>query len=267
MSLTDEEMAQLYEHPDCNTYGCLVNQYLVVRNSDNEVVDKLKWNGDTYSRLSYKTISNTHLGKIKPLNMQQELAFDMIQDSNIKIKVLDGKAGSGKDFCFLTYCFELLRSGAYERIVWVRNNIEVKNTNSFGALPGTLNEKALWTVMPLADIIGGQEAVMSMIDRGALEIAPLNFLRGRNLQNCIVYCTESEQFTSKHMQTILERCGNNTSIFINGDVKQADSNVFDKDNGLRKCIDRLSGNHLFGYVHFEKTERSEIAELASLLED
>lgn len=96
---TDEELANIYQHLNENSLGLLTNQYVVVRNSDNEVIDTMKWNGSEYKGISYKTLSNSNIGKVKPRNTEQTLAMDLLQDDDIPIKVLTGKYGVGRNLC------------------------------------------------------------------------------------------------------------------------------------------------------------------------
>lgn len=96
---TDEELANIYQHLNENSLGLLTNQYVIVRNSDNEIVDTMKWNGSEYRGINYKTLNNINLGKVKPRNTEQTLAMDLLQDENIPVKVLTGKYGVGRNLC------------------------------------------------------------------------------------------------------------------------------------------------------------------------
>lgn len=64
--MTDEEMAEFYSDLSFNPYGLLVNEYLIVKNTNNEVVDKMRWNGHEFTTISYNTIDSRYLGKVKP---------------------------------------------------------------------------------------------------------------------------------------------------------------------------------------------------------
>ena len=66
------------------------------------------------------------------------------------------------------------------------NNIEVKNTNKIGALPGTAYEKLLPFAMPLADHVGGRQALDMYVNRGTIEVESLSFLRGRDFKKSII---------------------------------------------------------------------------------
>ena len=154
----------------------------------------------------------------------------------------------------------------FEKIVFIRNNIEVKDTRPIGFLPGDYNEKMLQYAMPLADHLGGVESLDMLVKRGAIEVVHLGLIRGREFRDSIIICDESQNMTTEQIQLVIGRVGDNSRLWINGDIKQCDMEVFRRNSGLQRAIDRLKGNPLFGYVHLVKTERSKTAALADLLD-
>ena len=262
---TQEEWAKLYEQPNDNIFNCLDNQYVIIHNDDGDY-DHFKWINGGYKKLSYKQINNSFVNKIKPRNVQQECAFDLLQDKNTTIKILTGRFGSGKTFLMAINALQLITDGKFEKIVWVRNNIGVKDTKDIGALPGTELEKLLPYVMPLADHVGGVNGIEMLMHQGKLEVQHLGFIRGRDIKNAIIICSEAENLTKQHVQLLIGRVGEGSNLWLDGDFKQTDSKVFEENNGLNLAIDKLKGHPLFGYVHLEKSERSETAALADLLD-
>jgi PhoH-like ATPase len=99
-----------------------------------------------------------------------------------------------------------------------------------------------------------------------VELVHAGFLRGRDLRDSIIYCTEAQNMSDSLVKLILSRVSENSIAFFNGDIKQTDDKRFKKNNGLELLINRLQGNPLFGYVKLEKCERSEVAKLVSLLD-
>ena len=265
VSPTETEWAKLYEHMSENIYDCLDNQYLLIRDGD-EIVDRFKWVNNAYKKLSYKQVNNSFVTKIKPRNVQQECAFDMLQDKNTTIKVLSGRFGSGKTFLMVVNALQLLAENKFDRIVWVRNNIAVKDTKDIGALPGPEISKLLPFVMPMADAVGGVDGIEMLMYQNKLEVQHLGFIRGRDFKNSIIICSEAENLTKQHVQLLIGRVGEGSNLWLDGDFKQVDSKVFESNSGLSAAIDRLKGHPLFGYVHLEKSERSETAALADLLD-
>ena len=262
---TNEQWGELYSNPTENSYGCLENQYLVLNNADGDS-DYFKWSNGSYKKLSYKAINNSFVSKIKPRNPQQMCAFDMLQDKHTTIKIITGRFGSGKTFLMVANALQLLSENKFERIVWVRNNISVKDTKDLGALPGDEFAKLLPFVMPLADHVGGVDGIEMLIRQGKLEVQHLGFIRGRDIKNSIIICSEAENLTKQHVQLLIGRVGEGSNLWLDGDFKQTDAKVFEENNGLNIAIDKLKGHPLFGYVHLEKSERSETSALADLLD-
>lgn len=262
----DDRYVNLYNNINVNSFDCLTNQYLIVKDGDS-VRDALKWTGDKYDRLSYKQINNNYTGRIKPVNPQQDLAFDMLQDKDTTIKVLTGRFGSGKTFLMIATALQLISDGKFDRLIWVRNNQEVKDTRAIGALPGEAMDKLLPFAMPIADHVGGLDGLELLVKQNKLEIEHLGWIRGRSFSNAIIMCSEAENLTKQHVQLLIGRVGKGSNLWLDGDFKQVDSKVFEENNGLRIAIDKLKGHRLFGYVNLEKSERSETAALADLLDE
>lgn len=263
---TDEAMANFYEHLDTNTLGILTNQYAVLYAPEGGLVDKVKWDGEKHQGISARLLDTKWSGKIRPLNLEQELAFDLLNDRATTVKLLTGRFGSGKTFLMSTAAVSLVEKGKYDKIIYLRNNVSVKDVPEIGFLPGDTLDKLIGYAMPLADAIGGKEGLSWMIDRGKIDVQPLGMIRGRDFKHSIVYCSECENLTKEHMQLILGRIGEGSALWLDGDRKQVDKQVFDKNSGLDRLIDVLKGNRLFGYVQLMKTERSETAALADLLD-
>ena len=266
ITMSDEEMSYFYTNLTKNIYDLIPNQYLIIKNCNEEIVDNRCWNGNEYRVLNYKQINSDILGRIKPLNNEQILAFDMLQNKESTIKILTGKAGSGKDLLQLSNALRLVRSGEYEKIVYMRNPIQVKDIKEIGYIPGSLEEKMKPVTAALADHLGGEVGLETQIMQGNIVIEHLGYMRGRTYNDSIVYISEAENLTKEHIQLLISRIGKNSSLWINGDFKQTDSPIFRMNNGLLTAINRLKGLPEFGFVKLNKTERSRTAELAELLD-
>lgn len=266
LTLSDEEMSYFYCHTDENIYDCILNEYLIIKKSDGEVVDYRKWDGNEYKTISYKQINSAFMGKIKPLNPQQVIAFDMLQNKDQTIKVISGKFGTGKDMIMIANALKLIEEGKFDKLIYVRNAVDVKDASAIGFLPGSKDEKLRPFVMPLADHLGGETGLDMQIMAGNIETEHLGYIRGRDLKNAIVYCSESENLTKEHVQLLIGRIGSGSSLWLNGDFKQTDSAVYRMNNGLLSAVQKLAGHEKFGYVQLQKTERSETAAMADLLD-
>ena len=265
IQMSDDEMAYFYSHLDDNIYDLLINQYLIINNYDGDTVDYRCWNGETHRALNYKQINSDFMGRVKPRNNEQILAFDMLQDKTSTIKVLIGKMGSGKDFLQISNALRLVKAGLYDKIVYMRNPIQVKDIKEIGFIPGDILSKLKPVVMALADHVGGEHGLDMLIAQDKISVEHLGYMRGRTYQNCIVYISEAENLTKENMQLLISRIGEGSALWINGDFKQTDSPIFRINNGLLSAINCLKGRPEFGFVKLNKTERSKTAELAELL--
>ena len=266
LDLTEEGLADFYSNRAKYVDLVRENQYLLIKDSIGEIIDKYcRQNGELRQVLFCK-LGGSFTGAIKPRNPQQVCLFDMLKDKTSKIKLVTGRFGSGKTLAMTNAALELIEKGKFERIVWVRNNVSVKDAPEIGYLPGTEIDKLMPYVMPLADHAGGEEGIKKMLENGTLEVIPLGHLRGRSLRNCIVFCTECENLTRQHIQLLMGRIDEGSQLWLDGDVKQRDKDIFEKSAGLERMIERLAGNKLFAHIHLEKSERSEVAALADLLD-
>lgn len=264
---TDEQFSQIYTDGRVGDYIFKENEYVIAKNEDGEIVDKFINKGGRLERVPFQTLTNDYLGVVKPRNPQQELVVDLLLDPDAKIKVVKGVYGSGKDYLMLSAALQLIEKKKFEKIVFVRPNVSVRGLPDIGALPGTADEKLSWTLAPLWDKVGGEEGVAMMLNHKILESVPLLFIRGRSFEKSIIYMTEGQNMTTEIAKLVIGRIGEGSELWINADTHQTDKKMFDEDNGVTKMIDRLSGNKLFGYVYMPKTERSSVAELATLLDD
>lgn len=267
ISLNDEDIAKLFQSEGIDALGCIPNQYIIINDLNGNFVELFRCDADNkLTKVGNKLISNRSLGKIKPRNIQQRMAIDMLYNNDTTVKVITGKFGTGKDFLMCSAAVDLLEHNKFSKIVYVRNNIEVKDSKPIGFLPGTYNEKVLPFAMPMADHIGGTDGLSLMIGRGQIELVHLGFIRGRDIKDSIIICSEAENMTKEHIQLLLGRVGEGSALWINGDFKQCDAEVFRKNSGLMVAVDKLKGHPRFGYVRLLKTERSETAAMADLLD-
>jgi predicted ribonuclease YlaK len=173
--------------------------------------------------------------------------------------------GSGKTFLTLHHSLDKLEnSKTLKKIVYIRNNIDVKDTNNLGALPSGLKEKLLPYIMPIADCIGNLIGLQMLENQEKIEYVHLGFVRGRSFSDSIIIVSESQSLTRDHVALLLGRVGDNSIIIFEGDLTQIDKKVFSESSGILALEEVLSGNELFGWVHLDKTERSRVANLSGL---
>ena len=267
-----------------NVFDLKLNQYLVLWDKSKPEYDdegelkgyKLyeqphKWDGIKHKKLKYKPLrpNGDMLDKqVKPINVKQEMLFDLLQNKEINVKTAFGTFGVGKDFVMISHAVHLLQdyNSGIEKIVWARNNVDLKDTDPIGFLPGEKDSKLLGFAMPLADHLGGVEGLKHMLDNGKVEIQHLADLRGRDIKNAIIYVTEAQNNTKEHIKLLLGRVGEGSQLWLNGDLKQVDRDTFEHNSGLQ-ALKILKGNRLYGQVTLDKIERSDTAKLAELLDE
>lgn len=263
--MNDEELAAFYSGIpfDFQLYD---NEYLAIQNKDSEIVDKYCWQDGVLRKLKYKSVESQYYGTMKPRNLQQEFAFDMLQDNKSTIKVITGVYGSGKTILTVVHALDMIRRGLVEKMVWVRNNMEVKDSTQLGALPGDYLQKLWWTVGPLSDHLGGDDNLMDYINNGRIEVQHLGYIRGRDIKNSIIISSEAENLTKEHVQLLIGRVGEGSMLWLDGDHRQTDKAVFKENSGMLRAVERLSGEKLFAHIHLPKSERSMTAALADKLD-
>ena len=263
ITLSDTELASFYE--GLIEITAAENEYILLENN-NQIVDKYCFQDGKLRKLKFKQLDNNFTGIIKPRNIQQECAMDLLQDRTTPIKVLTGRFGSGKTLLMITHALDLIARGQFQKIVWVRNNIEVKNTIPLGALPGSDYNKLLPFAMPVADHVGGLDGLEHLVSNNQFEVQHLGFIRGRDIKNSIIISSEAENLTVEHVQLLIGRVGEGSELWLDGDHKQTDKEIFKTSSGLGAATEKLTGQRLFGYVHLEKSERSATSALADLLD-
>lgn len=271
LPLSDSELAAYYQgqlHIE-NIVTLKENQYLLLSNNGSPLTNEIwKCKNGKLSKVGYSTVGSDSSSSIaKPRNPQQVMEFDMINDKSISLKLVTGTWGAFKTGALVRAALKALEENDFDRIVYIRNNVQVKDTDSLGALPGDVYDKILPYVGPFVDVCGDEGMVRDMYDRKQLEIMPLGYLRGRNLEHSLILVDEAENLTLEQLQLIIARAAQGSQVWINGDIRQRDRVSFEKSKGIETMIERLQGQPLFGYVHLIKSERSELAALADLLKD
>ncbi len=209
---------------------------------------------------------------IQARNTEQKFALEVLNDPDIKLVGITGKAGTGKTL--LALASALKQSKLYKQILLARPIVALANKD-IGFLPGTEKEKVGPYMQPLFDnlnviksqfLAGSLEArnIDEMQKNNQLVIEALAFIRGRSLAETICIVDEAQNLTPHEIKTIITRTGEGTKMIFTGDIQQIDSPYLDmQSNGLAYMVDKMKGQKLFAHVNLVKGERSELAELAA----
>lgn len=260
---TEEQLTSLYTNPELNVLKCKTNEFAEIY-YEKELKDVLFWTGNKYRSLNYKEYKTILGEKIRPRNLEQKMYLDLLQNDDIPVKLCIAKFGTGKSMLALTYALNAIQIGKYDKIIFVKNNLEVKGAGKLGTLPGDEIAKQLPWLRQIEDHIGPLN-FEDFIARNIIEPAHLTTLRGRDLKNCIILVDEAENLLVSNIQLLLGRVAEGSQIIFCADVKQCDYQE-EKMSGITKMIQSLAGEPLFGMVKLLKTERSAVAALADNLD-
>jgi len=259
---TDEELAKFYEGNV--KYDLFPNQYLVLKR-EGVVIDKYKADpsGKLVPLRKKFFIESPLMGKVKPRNIRQELYFDLLE-SDIPLSLVSSEAGCGKTWVATCFALQELERRKYDKILFLRNNIPIDGVGELGILPGTSNEKLKGYFAYISDILT-PFMFETYLASGKIEVAWLGDMRGRNISNAFVLCSESQNLTTSLTKMIVSRMGEGTRLVFDFDLDQIDHKKYEKDNGMTAIINSLTGNPMFGMVELLDVERSPLARLASLI--
>ena len=219
-------------------------------------------------------VNKTRNYGIEPRNAEQSFAFEVLNDPNIKLIALTGKAGTGKTLLALAAALNNISN--YKQILLARPIVALSNKD-IGFLPGDAQEKVAPYMQPLFDNLNvikrqfqsnSQEykRLEDMQKSEQLVIEALAFIRGRSLSETYCIIDEAQNLTPHEIKTIITRAGEGTKMIFTGDIQQIDQPYLDsQSNGLVYMIDRMKDQNLFAHINLIKGERSELSELASNL--
>lgn len=269
--MTEEEMNILYSNLDKNTYNLLINQYLIVRNEQNEVVDKLRWTENGYRHINYENFSSYLFGNVKP--MKDDPYQALLADSfiNNTITLVKGPAGSGKTYLSLAFLLHKLEKHEIDKIIIFCNTVATKDSAKLGYYPGTRDEKLLDSQIGnlLASKFGGRMAVEQMIQQEQLLLLPMSDIRGYDTSGMRagIYISEAQNMSISLMKLALQRIGEDGICIIDGDCKaQVDDIQFaGNNNGMRRVSKVFKGHDIYGEVTLQQIHRSKIGQIAEYL--
>lgn len=246
------------------------NQYLIIKEKSTDKTIKIYVMKDGKpEEVENKKIRNQWIDYIYPRNSEQTCLFNALNNKDNTIIYAGGKYGTGKSFILNNFALQELEKGNIRKIIYIPNNSYVEGSMELGFLPGTDIEKVIPSIGPLIDLVG-KDFVNQMIMKEELEIVPLAYIRGRSFKDSIIIVNEAQNLTEDHLKLLIARCGENSRICFDGDIKQADSQLFRNKNGLKLLLNLRKSPiycHKFATVNLLKTERSATAEAAQYLDD
>lgn len=209
---------------------------------------------------------------IKPRNVQQKMALDVLLRPEISLVTLIGKAGTGKTLLALVAgLMQAEDLGLYKKLLVARPIVPVGK--DIGYLPGEKEEKLRPWMQPIFDNLeflfntkkpGELDAILAGMS--SIEVEALTYIRGRSIPDQFIIIDEAQNLTRHEVKTILTRVGDRSKIVLMGDPEQIDHPYLDEfNNGLTYVVERFKQERISAHVRLVKGERSGLAQLAAHL--
>ena len=208
----------------CEAIKFLINKYFLTKIIEKEdILLSVKKNvefNDTNIK-SFKQLIKTPRKSVIARSEKQSDYIRALKEKDIVMSL--GPAGTGKSFLAVSVAVTLLMEKKIERVILSRPAVEAGE--KLGFLPGDMKEKVDPYLRPLYDALYelfGADKIDKKIETGEIEIAPLAFMRGRTLKNCIAILDEAQNATETQIKMFLTRIGENSKLVVNGDPSQID---------------------------------------------
>ncbi len=212
----------------------LVNQGEIVDKIKTRYILGLALNKDinSFSEISKDIVAVTQKGRqIRAKTHTQKAYINAIRKNKVVFGI--GPAGTGKTYLAVACASVAFKNKEVEKIILTRPAVEAGE--KLGFLPGDLSQKVDPYLRPLFDALGemfGVEAYQKLIERGAIEIAPLAYMRGRTLSDAFIILDEAQNTSKEQMKMFLTRLGEGSKMIITGDITQIDV-PYGKLSGLK----------------------------------
>lgn len=244
------------------------HQFVIMKgNEGGSAIGMLDQKGELVKRLIY---DQEHIWGIRPKNVQQTMALELLLRRDIPLVTLIGKAGTGKTL--LALAAGLMQTedfGMFKKLIVARSIVPVGK--DLGYLPGEKEEKLRPWMQPIYDNLeflfntkkpGELDAILAGI--GSIQVEALTYIRGRSIPDQFIIIDEAQNLTKHEVKTLLTRVGEGSKIVLMGDPEQIDHPYLDSlNNGLTYVIERFKGQQISGHVKLVKGERSGLAQLAA----
>jgi len=206
-------------------------------------------------------VQERDIWKISPRTQYQRAAMELILNDDIDLVTIQSEAGFGKTFIALAAMFhQVFEKKKFKKIFIFKANIEIGN--ELGFLPGDVNEKMYPYFRPIQDLMEKLHDLRSAnrvwddptannleLNRRTVEMLPINFLRGMNVDDAIVLIDEVQNLGRDELRTVLSRMGDNVKVICTGDVRQIDNIHLNQDNnGLNWMVRLFKGQQNYGHI-------------------
>lgn len=248
------------------------NQYVIIHDTDTNEISAVRWDAETQDYVDIKYRST----KVKPLNIYQSCALDLLYNDRIPIKVIAGNYGSGKSLLSMKMMEEKIYSGLYDKMLLLRNPIAVDGIN-IGALPGDFHNKLGHFFTPMLQYLTNntmfdiQDAFNPANEECAkhrgyqLDMDIVQNLKGVSVDRTIVILDEAEDLSLKLIKVAGTRIGKGSMFVMMGDIQNQTEDKYKYDNGLAAFIEQSKDEQLVGVIYLPEDVRSEMSRIFAKL--
>jgi len=222
----------------------------------NQDMSNILENNDTIN--SQQLMTNLRRAKLNVefRNESQKIVWNKIDKNQIFFAF--GPAGTGKSYISALKAVDLVlhtKNNDYKKIIIIKPAVEADEKNGF--LPGSLFEKMypfVFSTLYILEKILGKNKVEKCLELNLIEVMSLAYMRGINLDECILIMEEAQNMTIKQMITLLTRIGEHTKFIISGDISQSDRYKDGKDSGLYYAMEKLKDIEEIDMIEFSQDE-------------
>jgi len=192
-----------------------------------------------------------YVKNVRAMSPMQQALLDAIEERSVVLAL--GPAGTGKTYLAVTKAVDALEAGKVHRIVLSRPAVEAGE--SLGFLPGDVGEKLAPYLRPLYDALTerlGTKRLKALLAEGAIEIAPVAYMRGRTLNDCFIVIDEAQNCTYGQIKMMLTRLGWRSTMVLTGDPDQTD--LLPGLSGYRDIAAKLESVEGIAVVRLSETD-------------
>lgn len=250
----DKIAAELAQNVLQQLYGLLKEDYPLHSNDFDYAIRLLSENSNEDLKKIFldKVFITSGRTLIAPKSLAQKEYIEAIRQHDIVFGI--GPAGTGKTYLAMAMAVSALLQNEVKRIILTRPAVEAGE--ALGFLPGDLAEKVDPYLRPLYDALHDMvkyDKASELMSKGAIEVAPLAFMRGRTLNDAFIVMDEAQNTTSEQMKMFLTRIGFNSKAVITGDITQIDL-PYSRVSGLIEARNILKDIDDISFVYFSKKD-------------
>ena len=164
--------------------------------------------------------------ELKFKNQKQKLLADLIEQKEIIFSA--GPAGCGKTYVACAEALKIFKADPKFKRIYIIKSVTTIEGEEIGYLKGTLEEKMepfMFSFINNFEKVVGPILIKELRERGGIQVMPIAYLRGVNLDNAIIIIDEIQNLTKKHIKTILTRLGSDSKMILMGDMDQMDKTI------------------------------------------